>query len=107
MPHALRRTFRRIDWSSPQTRILLGVMAPAVITGMDHHMFGVTVPAIRSHFDLDADTAAWVVMSYSLPFMALMPLYGRMGDRLGKRLLLLIGTAIFFVGSLLAMTAPT
>ena len=107
MTHALRRTFRRIDWSSPQTRILIGVMAPAVITGMDHHMFGVTVPAIRSHFDLDADTAAWVVMSYSLPFMALMPLYGRMGDRLGKRLLLLIGTAIFFVGSLLAMTAPS
>lgn len=109
MTNAVRRTLHlpHVNWSSPQTRILIGVMAPAVIIGMDHHMFGVTVPAIRSYFSLDADTAAWVVMSYSLPNMALMPLYGRLGDRLGKRQLLLFGIAVFLVGSLIAVTAPT
>lgn len=109
MPHAVRRILRlpHVDWSSPQARILIGVMAPAVVSGMDHHMFGVAVPAIRSYFDLDADTAAWVVMSYSLPNMALMPLYGRLGDRLGKRRLLLFGMTVFLVGSLIAVTAPS
>ena len=50
------------------------------------------LPTLRANFVLDADTAAWASMGYSLPFMALMPLYGRLGDGLGKRRLLLVGT---------------
>jgi EmrB/QacA subfamily drug resistance transporter len=94
-----------IDWASPQTRILIGLMAPSIMVGMDHHMFGVALPTLRAAFALDADTAAWTSMSYSLPFMALMPLYGRLGDGLGKRRLILIGTLLFLLGSSLVVTA--
>lgn len=90
-----------------QTRILIGLIAPSVMTGMAHHMFGVALPDIRSTFAINADTAAWVVMAYTLPFIALMPLYGRLGDGLGKRRLLLLGTAIFLVGTGLVMSAST
>ncbi len=98
-------TARFIDWSSPQTQILIGLMAPSIMVGMDHHMFGVALPTLRAAFALDADTAAWAAMSYSLPFMALMPLYGRLGDGLGKRRLLLMGTLLFLIGSALVVTA--
>src|SRR5690606_5651989 len=82
-------SFFHIDWKSPQTRILIGLMSPSILVGMDHSMFGVVLPAIREVFNLDADFAAWTSMIYTLPFMALMPLYGRLGDHIGKRRLLL------------------
>ncbi len=97
----------RIDWKSPQTRILIGLIAPSILVGMSHHMFGVTLPSIRRDFGIDADTTAWVVMIYTLPFMTLMPLYGRMGDTLGKRRLLLLGTTIFLAGTVITMTATS
>jgi EmrB/QacA subfamily drug resistance transporter len=96
-----------IDWQSPQTHILIGLMAPAILTGMSHHMFTVAMPSIRQTFALDADMTAWVVMVYSLPFMTLMPLYGRLGDKLGKRRLLLLGIALFLMGSALAMISTS
>jgi len=101
------RALRLIDWSSPQTQILLGLMAPSIMVGMDHHMFGVALPTLRAAFALDADTAAWASMGYSLPFMALMPLYGRLGDGLGKRRLILIGTMLFLLGSALVVMATS
>ena len=45
-------------------------------------------------------------MIYNLPFMTLMPLYGRWGDGLGKRRLLLAGMVIFLAGTLIVMSAP-
>lgn len=98
---------RWITLSSPQTQILIGLMAPSVMVGMDHHSFGVALPTIRSYFGLDADLAAWAAMIYSLPFMTLMPLYGRLGDGLGKRRLLLMGMVIFLCGTLLVFTAQS
>ncbi|MCB0109230.1 MAG: MFS transporter, partial [Caldilineaceae bacterium] len=50
---------------------------------------------------------AWASMGYSLPFMALMPLYGRLGDGLGKRRLILLGTLLFLLGSSLVVTATS
>lgn len=109
MIHDLRKsiTLRLPDMASPQTRILLGLMAPSLMVGMLHHMFGVALPTLRADFALDADTAAWATMIYTLPFMALMPLYGRLGDGLGKRRLLLAGMLIFLCGTMLVFFAPS
>lgn len=92
---------------SPHLAILIGVMAPSLMVGMDHHMFGVTLPNVRASFGLDADMVAWASMIYSLPFMTLMPLYGRLGDELGKRRLLLLGISLFLVGTAILLLAPT
>ena len=88
---------------SSQTALLIGIMTPSLLVGMDQHMFGVALPNIRMAFGLDADTAAWASMIYTLPFMTLMPLYGRLGDGLGKRRLLLTGLALFLVGTVILL----
>jgi MFS family permease len=98
---------RWLNLAAPQTQILIGLMAPSLMVGMDHHIFGVALPTIRAYFGLDADTAAWTSMIYTLPFMALMPLYGRLGDTLGKRRLLLAGMVIFLAGTGIVFTAST
>ncbi len=92
---------------SPQTTLLFGIMTPSLLVGMDQHMFGVALPNIRATFGLDADTAAWASMIYTLPFMTLMPLYGRLGDGLGKRRLLLSGLTLFLLGTVVLLLSPT
>ena len=69
----------------------------AVISTMA--MFAVAVPQIRADFGLTEDVAAWLVVAYTLPFMALMPLYGRFGDLIGRRGVLAGGLLLFAAGS--------
>ncbi len=81
-------------------------MAPPVMMGIYSAMFNVVVPTIRDEFAIQSDMAAWVVAVYSLPFMMFMPLHGRLADAYGKRRILLLGTAIFIVGTIVAALAP-
>lgn len=87
--------------------MLFGLMAPTITNGMNHHMFSVALPTIRGDFGLAADTAAWVAMVYTLPFMALMPLFGRLGDGLGKKRLLLFGVLTSIFGTTLILLSNT
>jgi EmrB/QacA subfamily drug resistance transporter len=83
--------------------VLIGVMVPMGMTVLNLTMFGVALPAIRDSFKLEADTVAWLVTSYTLPFVMFMPLYGRLGDGLGKRRLFSIGIILFFIGTMLCL----
>ena len=85
--------------------ILFGLMCPSMLMPMVSAMSRVALPIIRDDFALQADVAAWVDVSFSLPFMLLMPVYGRLGDGLGPRLLLIIGIALFTLGSATVMAA--
>lgn len=75
--------------------------------GVYSAMFNVVVPTIRDEFAIESDMAAWVVAIYSLPFMMFMPLHGRLADAYGKRRVLLLGTAIFIVGTVIAALGPS
>ncbi len=81
-------------------------MAPPLMMGIYTAMFSVAVPTIRDEFAIQPDMAAWVVAVYSLPFMMFMPLHGRLADAYGKRRVLLAGTVIFMLGTLIAALAP-
>jgi len=87
--------------------IVYVLMLPMLMVFMNHSMFAVALPAIRSSFDIAPDTVSWTVIAFALAFMMLMPLYGRLGDGLGKRRLLLIGITVFFSGTLLTLLASS
>jgi EmrB/QacA subfamily drug resistance transporter len=82
-------------------------MVPTAMTVLNQTMFGVALPAIRDSFQLEADIVAWLVTAYTLPFVLFMPLYGRLGDGLGKRRLFTVGILFFFAGTLLCLLATT
>ncbi len=88
-------------WDS--RRILIGLMVPMGMTVLNLSMFGVALPAIRSGFAVDPDQVAWLVTAYTLPFVLFMPLYGRLGDGLGKSRLFVVGIAIFSLGTLVSL----
>lgn len=62
---------------------------------------------IGRQYDADTRTVAWVLTSYLLSASILTPLFGRIGDMVGKRLMLTVSLGLLTLGSLLAAIAPT
>jgi EmrB/QacA subfamily drug resistance transporter len=86
-------------------RILLSLIFPTVLMPMIDSTIRVALPIIRSDFQIEADVTAWVDAVFTLPFMLLMPIYGRLSDGVGKRRLMLLGTAVFTLGTVLTIFA--
>jgi EmrB/QacA subfamily drug resistance transporter len=70
-------------------------------------VLSVALPAIRESYGAGAVEVQWVVNAYLLPLSALLLLGGALGDHFGRRLLLVVGTSIFAVTSLLCALAPS
>ncbi|MBX3012567.1 MAG: MFS transporter [Caldilineaceae bacterium] len=85
--------------------ILLGLMIPSAIMVLNMSMFSVALPTMRDEFRVEPDQAAWLVAAYTLPFVIFTPLYGRLGDSLGKRRMLLFGIIIYALGAFLSLFA--
>jgi EmrB/QacA subfamily drug resistance transporter len=69
-------------------------------------VLSVALPAIRQSYGAEAQQVQWVVNAYLLPLSALLLLGGALGDHFGRRRLLVIGTSIFAVTSLVCALAP-
>jgi MFS family permease len=82
-------------------RTLVALMIPQLAVVLNLAIVNVALPAIRETFNAPADLMAWVVTIYTLPYVAMMPLYGRLGDDLGVRRMILVGMAVFLAGTAL------
>lgn len=91
------------DWNL--RGLLIGLMIPIGMTTLNMSMFSVALPAIRDSFGIAPDVVAWIATAYGLPFVVFMPLYGKLGDGLGKDKLFLWGIVLFMLGSLLCLLA--
>ncbi len=80
-------------------RILFALMLPQLTIVLNLSIINVALPAIRAAFDAPTDLMAWVVTVYMLPYVAMMPLYGRLGDELGVQRMLVLGMGVFLVGT--------
>ncbi|HWC25567.1 MAG TPA: MFS transporter [Solirubrobacteraceae bacterium] len=70
-------------------------------------MIAVALPDIASGTGGGVAAASWLVTSYVVAMAVLAPFAGRLGDRLGRRRVLLWGLAAFAVASALAGLAPS
>ncbi len=61
----------------------------------------------KSFPSVSRTTLSWTLTGYNITLAALMLLGGRFADRLGRRRVFLVGTAIFGIGSLATAAAPT
>ncbi|GAC85840.1 putative drug resistance transporter [Gordonia paraffinivorans NBRC 108238] len=72
---------------------------------VDGTIVNVSLPVIIDDLKLDLTDAQWVNSLYSVVFAALLLSAGRLSDRIGRRLLFIVGVAVFLAGSLLAAAA--
>lgn len=69
---------------------------------IDGTIVNVALPVIIRDLNLDFSDAEWTNTIYSLVFAGLLITTGRLGDRLGRRKMFIIGVVVFVGGSLLA-----
>ncbi|TDD00233.1 MFS transporter [Nonomuraea deserti] len=74
---------------------------------VDVTVVNVALPSIGAGFDVSGHALTWVVVGYTITGGGLLMFGGRLGDVLGRRHVLLLGTALFGAASLLAGLAPT
>ncbi|MFI5801996.1 MFS transporter [Streptomyces sp. NPDC051561] len=74
---------------------------------VDVTVVNVALPSIGAHFGVDGHALTWVVVGYTITGGGLLMLGGRLGDLLGRRRVLLLGTTVFGAASLLAGLAPS
>lgn len=67
----------------------------------------VGLPSLALAFDASFQQVQWIVLAYLLATTTLVVVAGRLGDRVGRRRLLLAGIALFALASLLCAAAPT
>jgi EmrB/QacA subfamily drug resistance transporter len=67
---------------------------------LDNTVVNVALPSIRSSLGMSIQGLEWVVAGYALTFAAFMLIGGKLADFLGRRLVFMIGLAVFTGASL-------
>jgi MFS family permease len=80
-------------------QILSAVMLPMFLSAADQTLLATATPSIASDLGNLRDTT-WISVGYLIAMTATVPLYGRLGDRFGRRETLLAALGLFGAGSL-------
>lgn len=85
------------------TALALTMLLPSAGTSIAN----VTLPTLAMEFGASSQDVQWVVIAYLLATTTIIVAAGRLGDMLGRRRILLLGIALFGVGSVAAALAPS
>jgi len=91
---------------SERALVLTAALA-AMLLPLNSTMIAVGLPDIAHDFGGDAGSVTWLVAGYLIVMAALQPLAGKLGDRFGRRPLILGGLAWFAAASFGAALAPS
>ncbi|MGP0059332.1 MAG: MDR family MFS transporter [Beijerinckiaceae bacterium] len=86
--------------------ILAGLLLAMLLAALDQTIVVTAMPTIGRELG-NADQLPWIVTAYLLASTAVTPLYGKLSDIHGRRIILLIAIAIFLLGSLLCALATS
>lgn len=68
--------------------------------GLEQSLVLPALPVLADHYSASLIAIAWLVTGFGLAWIVAVPLFGRLGDLYGKRLMLLVSLGAFAVGSL-------
>ncbi len=98
------RAAGRVGQPGAALACLLGVL---FLTFLDLTIVSVALGSIQFHLGAGVIPLQWVLNAYALVFASLMLMAGALGDRYGRRTVMLVGIAIFCIGSLGCALAPS
>jgi EmrB/QacA subfamily drug resistance transporter len=94
-----------IDHSAVRA-IVAGIMLAMFLSALEQTIVAPALPAIGRSLG-GIDELSWVVTAYLLAVTATTPLFGKLSDIYGRRVVLLWAIGIFIVGSIACALAPT
>jgi MFS family permease len=86
---------------------LITVALATMLAPLNSTMIAVALPHVITEFGADMASAGWLVTAYLITMASLQPVAGKLGDRLGRRRLILGGVAYFGLASLGAAMASS
>ena len=87
--------------------VLLALILVAAVANLNLAVANVALPSIGAAFDSSQTALDLIAVGYSLGLAASVLYLGALGDRHGRKLMLIVGTALAIPASLLAAYAPT
>jgi MFS family permease len=87
--------------------VLLALILVAAVANLNLAVANVALPSIGAAFDSSQTALDLIAVGYSLGLAASVLYLGALGDRHGRKLMLIVGTAFAIPASLLAAYAPT
>ncbi len=95
--------------STPAQRwtFLLIISLGLLLVGVDNSILYTALPELRAQLHTTEVQALWIINAYPLVLAGLMLGTGTLGDRIGHRLMFLVGLSIFGVASLAAAFSPS
>ncbi|WP_405729055.1 MFS transporter [Streptomyces sp. NBC_00028] len=84
--------------------LFASLMTTMLLASLDQTIVSTALPTVVGELH-GLDHMAWVTTAYIMTATIAMPLYGRFGDLIGRKALLLSGIGIFIAGSVLAGAA--
>lgn len=92
----------------PHQRLALAtLLLPVVVVSMDLTVLYLAAPALSEQLRPSGSQLLWIMDIYGFVLAALLIPAGRLGDRIGRRRLLMIGAALFGLASLAAAFSPS
>lgn len=88
-------------------RVLVALILVAGVANLNLSVANVALPSIGAAFDSSQTTLNLIAVGYSLGLAASVLYLGAVGDRFGRKMLLLLGVSLAIPASLLAAYAPT
>ena len=82
--------------------ILLTVIVGTFLGRLDQTIVNLALPKIINDFGITVSSAGWIATAYILANAVFVPIWGKLGDTLGRKKVYIIGFSIFIFGSVLA-----
>ena len=87
-------------------RVFPSIMLPMFMAAIDTTIVATALPNIAATLG-DVERISWVVVSYLMATTIAAAVYGRLGDALGRKKLLIVSIVVFVVASVACASAPT
>jgi EmrB/QacA subfamily drug resistance transporter len=85
--------------------IIIGIMLAMFLSALEQTIVAPALPTIGRKLS-DIENLSWVVTAYLLSATASTPLFGKLSDIYGRRLMMLISLGVFIAGSVACALAP-
>jgi EmrB/QacA subfamily drug resistance transporter len=87
--------------------LVVGVTCISAFMGqLDASIVQLALPTLKQTFGVSVNAVRWVAIAYLLAFASCLPIFGCLCQMFGRKLIYLIGFALFTVASLLCGLAP-
>src|ERR1700740_1398678 len=96
----------RVPWTPQLIRVMSGLLLSLFVAALDTTVVGTALPTIARELG-SFELYPWIIAGYLITATTTVPIWGRLADIRGRRIVLLVGVLIFIVASALCALSPS